>query len=368
MKNTAFTKFHEELGAKMVPFAGYNMPIEYTGINDEHLAVRQKVGVFDVSHMGEFWAKGPKAFDLVQKISTNNVADLYDGKVQYSCMPNGKGGIVDDFLVYRIDEETYLLVVNAANIDKDWKWVAQQAEAMGMEVGKELYNASDEIAQLAIQGPMALKAMQKLTDASVEDMEFYTHKKINFAGIENVIFSTTGYTGEQGCEIYVANEDAPKLWKAVFEAGEEFGIQPIGLGARDTLRLEAGFCLYGNDIDDTTSSIEGGLGWITKFVEGNDFINREDFEKQKEEGPVRRLKGFVMEERGIPRQHYKVVDAEDNEIGEVTSGTMSPILKKGIGMAYLKKGFWKKETEIFIKVRNKSLKARVVRPPFHKNA
>jgi aminomethyltransferase len=368
MKNTAFTKFHEEMGAKMVPFVGYNMPIEYSGINDEHITVREKLGVFDVSHMGEFWVKGPKAFELVQKISTNDVAALYDGKVQYSCMPNGKGGIVDDFLVYRINEETYLLVVNAANIEKDWNWVKQQAEALAMEVGKELYNASDEIAQLAVQGPLALKAMQKLTDASVEDMEFYTHKKITFAGIPEVIFSTTGYTGEQGCEIYVANEDAPKLWKAVFEAGEEFGIKPIGLGARDTLRLEAGFCLYGNDIDDTTSPIEGGLGWITKFVDGNNFINREEFQTQKEEGVTRRLKGFVMEERGIPRQHYKVVDAEGNEIGEVTSGTMSPIVKKGIGMAYLKKGFWKADTEIFIQVRNKQLKARVVRPPFHKNA
>jgi len=365
MKNTAFTKFHLELGAKMHPFAGYNMPIEYSGINDEHITVREKVGVFDVSHMGEFWVKGPKAFDLVQKITSNNVADLYEGKVQYTCLPNGKGGIVDDLLVYMIDKETYLLVVNAANIDKDWTWVTKQAQEMGLEVGKEVYNASDEIAQLAVQGPLALKAMQKLTSENVEDMEFYTFKKIEFAGIEEVIFSTTGYTGSGGCEIYVANEDADKLWKAVFEAGEEFGIKPIGLGARDTLRLEAGFCLYGNDIDDTTSAIEGGLGWITKFVEGNDFIDREKWQKQKEEGVEKRLKGFIMEDRGIPRQHYKVVDAEGNEIGEVTSGTMSPILKKGIGMAYLKKGFWKVDTEIYIQVRNKKLKAKVAKPPFH---
>jgi len=365
MKNTAFTKFHLELGAKMHPFAGYNMPIEYSGINDEHITVREKVGVFDVSHMGEFWVKGPKAFDLVQKITSNNVADLYEGKVQYTCLPNGKGGIVDDLLVYMIDKETYLLVVNAANIDKDWAWVTKQAQEMGLEVGKEVYNASDEIAQLAVQGPLALKAMQKLTSENVEDMEFYTFKKIEFAGIEEVIFSTTGYTGSGGCEIYVANEDADKLWKAVFEAGEEFGIKPIGLGARDTLRLEAGFCLYGNDIDDTTSAIEGGLGWITKFVEGNDFIDREKWQKQKEEGVEKRLKGFIMEDRGIPRQHYKVVDAEGNEIGEVTSGTMSPILKKGIGMAYLKKGFWKVDTEIYIQVRNKKLKAKVAKPPFH---
>ena|SRR6056297_80790 len=365
MKNTAFTKFHLELGAKMHPFAGYNMPIEYSGINDEHITVREKVGVFDVSHMGEFWVKGPKAFDLVQKITSNNVADLYEGKVQYTCLPNGKGGIVDDLLVYMIDKETYLLVVNAANIDKDWTWVTKQAQEMGLEVGKEVYNASDEIAQLAVQGPLALKAMQKLTSENVVDMEFYTFKKIEFAGIKEVIFSTTGYTGSGGCEIYVANEDADKLWKAVFEAGEEFGIKPIGLGARDTLRLEAGFCLYGNDIDDTTSAIEGGLGWITKFVEGNDFIDREKWQKQKEEGVEKRLKGFIMEDRGIPRQHYKVVDAEGNEIGEVTSGTMSPILKKGIGMAYLKKGFWKVDTEIYIQVRNKKLKAKVAKPPFH---
>ena len=238
MKNTAFTKFHEELGAKMVPFAGYNMPIEYSGINDEHIAVREKVGVFDVSHMGEFWVKGPKAFNLVQRITSNDVAALYNGKVQYSCMPNDKGGIVDDLLVYRIDAETYLLVVNAANIEKDWNWVSKNAEEMGLEIGKDVYNASDEIAQLAVQGPLALKAMEKITDEPVEDMEFYTFKKLTIAGIEDAIFSTTGYTGSGGCEIYVANEDAEKLWKAVFEAGEEFGIKPIGLGARDTLRLD----------------------------------------------------------------------------------------------------------------------------------
>lgn len=367
MKRTAFTKFHEELGAKMVPFAGYNMPIEYKGINEEHINVRTKVGVFDVSHMGEFWVKGPKAFDLVQRATSNDVAALTDGKVQYSCFPNGKGGIVDDLLVYRIDSETYLLVVNAANIDKDWAWMAKLAEEMGMEVGKELYNASDEIAQLAVQGPLALKAMQKIVDQPVEDMEYYTFKKLNIAGIENAIFSTTGYTGSGGCEIYVANEDADKLWKAVFEAGEEFGIQPIGLAARDTLRLEKGFCLYGNDINDETSAIQAGLGWITKFVEGNNFIDREIWEDQKANGVPQRLKGFVMVDRGIPRQHYKVVDAEGNEIGEVTSGTMSPMMKQGIGMAYLNKGFWKAGTEIFIQVRNKTLKAEVVTLPIYKD-
>ncbi len=365
MKKTVFTDFHQELGAKMAPFAGYNMPIEYRGIREEHVTVREKLGVFDVSHMGEFWAKGPKAFDLVQKITSNNVADLTDGKVQYSCLPNDKGGIVDDLLVYRIDSETYLMVVNAANIEKDWEWCAKQAEELGMEVGKELYNASDEICQLAIQGPLALKAMQKLTDTNVEDMEYYTFKKVDFAGIKNVIFSITGYTGSGGCEIYVANEDGAKLWNAVFEAGKEFGIEPIGLGARDTLRLEAGFCLYGNDINDETSSISAGLGWITKFVDGNNFIGREEWERQKTEGVPQRLKGFVMQERGIPRQHYKVVDAEGNEIGEVTSGTMSPMINKGIGMAYINKGFWKEGSEIFIQVRNKNIKAVVTRPPFH---
>jgi len=365
MKTTAFTQFHIELGAKMSEFAGYNMPIQYEGINEEHKTVREKVGVFDVSHMGEFWVKGPKAFDLVQKLTTNDVAALTDGKVQYSAFPNGKGGLVDDLLVYRIDAETYLLVVNAANIEKDWNHCVKYAEEMGMEIGKELYNASDEIAQLAVQGPLALKAMQKIVDEPIENMEYYTFKKVNIAGIKDAIFSTTGYTGSGGCEIYVANEDAPKLWKAVFEAGEEFGIKPIGLGARDTLRLEKGFCLYGNDIDDTTSTIEAGLGWITKFVPGNDFIDRPLFEKQKEEGVTRRLKGFVVEDKGIPRHGYDVINENDEKIGTVTSGTMSPMMKTGIGMAYLNKGYWKAGTEIYIKVRNKKLKAKIVKLPIY---
>jgi len=366
MKNTAFTKYHIELGAKMAEFAGYNMPIQYTGINDEHVTVREKVGVFDVSHMGEFWVKGPKAFEFVQKVTTNDVAALTDGKVQYSAFPNGNGGLVDDLLVYKINDETYLLVVNAANIDKDWAHCSAIASDMGLEVGKDLYNASDEIAQLAVQGPLALKAMQKLTDTPIEDMEYYTFKKLDFAGIKDVIFSTTGYTGSGGCEIYIANEDADKLWKAVFEAGEEFGIATIGLAARDTLRLEKGFCLYGNDIDDTTSTIEAGLGWITKFVEGNNFIDRELFENQKEEGVTRRLKGFEMVDKGIPRHHYEVVNADGENIGVVTSGTMSPMMKQGIGMAYLAKGYWKADTEIFIKVRNKQLKAKIVKLPIYK--
>ena len=301
MKNTAFTKFHIELGAKMVPFAGYNMPVQYEGLVAEHHTVRKAVGVFDVSHMGEFWVKGPKAFDFVQKVTSNDAAVLFDGKVQYSCFPNGKGGIVDDLLVYRVNEITYLLVVNAANIDKDWAWCEQQAKAMGLEIGKEIYNASDEIAQLAIQGPLALKAMQKLTDTTVTDMEYYTFKKLTFAGVKGVIFSTTGYTGSGGCEIYMANEDADKIWKAVYEAGAEFGIKPIGLGARDTLRLEMGFCLYGNDINDTTSPIEAGLSWITKFTDAKNFIDKDFLLDQKKNGVKHKLVGFEMIDRGIPR-------------------------------------------------------------------
>lgn len=366
MNSTAFTNYHIELGAKMAEFAGYNMPIEYSGIKNEHLTVREKLGVFDVSHMGEFWIKGPKAFEFVQKLTSNDVAELFSGKVQYSCFPNGNGGIVDDLLVYKFDNETYLLVVNAANIDKDWNWCVKHAEDLGLEVGKELYNASNEICQLAIQGPLALKVMQKLTSDSIEDMEYYTFKKCDFAGIKNAIVSTTGYTGSGGIEVYVNNEDGAKLWDAIFKVGEDFGIKPIGLGARDTLRLESGFCLYGNDITDDTSSIQAGLAWITKFVDGNDFIDREKWQAEKDNGVPQRLKGFVLEERGIPRQHYKVVDSHGNEIGEVTSGTMSPIINKGIGMAYLNKGFWKEDSEIFIQVRNKQLKALVKKPPFNK--
>ncbi|HBS88648.1 MAG: glycine cleavage system protein T [Bacteroidetes bacterium GWF2_38_335] len=366
MKNTAFTKFHVDLGAKMVPFAGYSMPVEYTGINDEHVAVRQKVGVFDVSHMGEFWVKGPKALDFLQKITSNDVAALFDGKVQYSCFPNGKGGIVDDLLVYRLKADHYFLVVNAANIDKDWAWCVKNAEEMGLKIGTELINASDEFAQLAIQGPLALKAMQKLTQANVADMEYYTFQIIEFAGIKDVIFSTTGYTGSGGCEIYVKNADGAKLWNAVFEAGKEFGIKPIGLGARDTLRLEMGFCLYGNDINDGTSPIEAGLGWITKFTDTKNFIDKDLMLKQKAEGTARKLCGFEMIDRGIPRQHYDVVDAEGKVIGEVTSGTMSPMMKVGIGMAYLNKGLWKEGTEIFISIRDKKLKAKVVKLPIYK--
>ena len=365
MKNTVFTKFHEEAGARMVPFAGFNMPVEYTGITEEHIAVRQGVGVFDVSHMGEFWVSGPSALKYLQHITSNDVAALWDGKVQYSCFPNGSGGIVDDLLVYRFSQDKYLLVVNAANIEKDWNWCVMNAGKFGIEPGRDLINASDDIAQLAIQGPFAMQAMQKLTSSPVMEMEHYFFRILEFAGIKDVIFSTTGYTGEPGCEIYVRNEEAPLLWDAVFEAGREFGIRPVGLGARDTLRLEMGYCLYGHDIDDTTSPIEAGLGWITKFTANKDSIDKEVLLKQKEEGVNRRLKGFVMIDRGIPRQHYEVVDANGNIIGEVTSGTMSPMMKQGIGMAYLQKGFWKADTEIFIRIRNKDLKAKVVNFPIY---
>lgn len=366
MKNTAFTKFHQELGAKMLPFAGYNMPIEYSGITDEHITVREKLGVFDVSHMGEFRVTGPNATRYLQHITSNDVEALYDGKIQYSCFPNGRGGIVDDLLVYRFSAEDYLLVVNAANIDKDWDWCVSKAGEFGIVPERDLVNESDNTAQLAIQGPMALKAMQKLTGENVVDMEYYTFKVITLAGVDNVLFSTTGYTGSGGCEIYIDNKNASLLWNKVFEAGEEFGIKPVGLGARDTLRLEMGFCLYGNDIDDTTSPIEAGLGWITKITDNKDLIDKELYIRQKEEGVSRRLKGFVMIDRGIPRQHYEVVDGEGNRIGEVTSGTMSPMLKAGIGMAYLDRGFWNADSEIFIRIRNKDLRAKVVNLPFYK--
>ncbi len=366
MKNTPFTKYHIALGAKMVPFAGYNMPIEYSGINDEHITVREKLGVFDVSHMGEVWVKGPNALNFIQYVTSNDAAALINGKVQYSCFPNGIGGIVDDLLVYRVDVETYLLVINAANIDKDWKWLCQQAPKFNLTPGKELYNASDEIAQLAIQGPLALKAMQKLTSEPVEDMEYYTFKKIQFAGIDGVIFSTTGYTGAGGCEIYCANEDAEKLWEAVMEAGAEFGIKPIGLGARDTLRLEMGFCLYGNDITDSTSPLEAGLGWITKFADHKNFIDKDYMLELKEAGLTRKLVGFEMIDRGIPRQHYEIVDEEGEVIGEVTSGTMSPMMKVGIGMGYVKTIYSKPDTEVYISIRGKNLKAKVVKLPIYK--
>ena len=331
MKTTPFTEKHIALGAKMHEFAGYNMPIEYSGIIDEHITVCQGVGVFDVSHMGEFWVKGPQALAFLQKITSNNVAALAPGKIQYTCFPNEDGGIVDDLLVYQYEPEKYMLVVNASNMEKDWNWcVSHNTE------GAELENSSDNIAQLAIQGPKAISVLQKLTDIDLATIPYYTFKVGTFAGEENVIISNTGYTGAGGFELYFYPSVADSIWKAIFEAGEEYGIKPIGLGARDTLRLEMGFCLYGNDLDDTTSPIEAGLGWITKFVEGKDFVNRPMLEKQKAEGVTRKLVGFEMVDRGIPRHGYELVNDEGEKVGVVTSGTMSPTRKIGIGMGYVK--------------------------------
>ncbi len=366
MKNTVFTDFHTKLGAKMQPFAGYFMPVEYSGINDEHLTVREKVGVFDVSHMGEFRVKGPGAPGFLQRLTTNDIYRLEDGMVQYSCFPNGNGGIIDDLLIYRFDQETYMMVVNAANIEKDWNWCAKHAREHGLEVGTGLYNASDDIALLAVQGPHAIRVMEKLTEEPIDDLNFYKFRNLSIAGIKNAILSNTGYTGSGGFEIYVPNEDGPSLWNAVFEAGREFGIKPAGLGARDTLRLEMGYCLYGNDIDETTSPIEAGLGWIVKFTDNNNFIDRDLFWKQKKEGTERKLVGFVLKERGIPRLHYEIADTEGNVIGNVTSGTMSPMMKTGIGMGYVKSAFAKEGTPVNILIRNKQIRAEVVKPPIYR--
>ncbi len=366
MKTTAFTNFHIANGARMAEFAGYNMPIEFSGIADEHNTVRENMGIFDVSHMGEIWVKGPNALAFLQHTTSNDVSALYDGKVQYSCFPNGKGGIVDDLLVYRINSETYLLVVNASNIDKDWAHLCQYAEKFGLTPGKELYNASDEIAQLAIQGPNAMKLVQKLCSEPVEDMEYYTFKKVEVAGIKDVILSITGYTGSGGCEIYIANEDAAQLWDAIWKEGKEMGLKNIGLGARDTLRLEMGFCLYGNDIDDSTSPIEAGLGWITKFTEGKDFIDRGYMEELKANGLKRKLVGIEMIDRGIARHGYEVKNAEGEVIGYVTSGTQAPAVNKAIGMAYVTTPFAKVGSEVYIDIRGRQLKAEVVKFPFYK--
>ena len=361
MKTTPFTEKHIALGAKMHEFAGYNMPIEYSGIIEEHLTVCQGVGVFDVSHMGEFWVKGPSALEFIQLVTSNNAAVLTPGKIQYSCFPNEDGGIVDDLLVYAYEPDKYMLVVNAANIEKDWNWCVSHNT-----VGAELENSSDNIGQLAIQGPKAIDTLQKLTDVVLADIPYYTFKVGELAGVKNVIISNTGYTGAGGFELYFYPQDAEKIWNAVFEAGEEFGIKPIGLGARDTLRLEMGFCLYGNDIDDTTSPIEAGLGWITKFVDGKNFTNRAALEKQKAEGVARKLVGFEMIDRGIPRHGYPLTDMDGNVIGNVTSGTMSPTRKIGIGMGYVKTEFSKPGTEICLDNRGRKLKAIVVKPPFRK--
>jgi aminomethyltransferase len=356
MKTTPFTDRHIELGAKMHEFAGYNMPIEYSGITDEHMTVRNGVGVFDVSHMGEFWVKGPKALAFLQKVTSNDVSVLTIGKIQYSCFPNGKGGIVDDLLVYHFEENKYLLVVNASNIQKDWDWCVKNNTD-----GAELENASGWMAQLAVQGPKATEMMQKLTDVSLSDIPYYTFKVGTFAGVKDVIISNTGYTGAGGFELYFYPEDAMKIWNALFETGAEYGIKPIGLGARDTLRLEKGFCLYGNDIDDTTSPIEAGLGWITKFVNGKDFIDRALLEKQKTEGVIRRLVRFELKGRGIPRHEYEIANEKNEIIGHVTSGTMLPDSKKGIGMGYVQSAYSKPGSIIYIKIRANNMEAVVVK-------
>lgn len=360
MKTTVLKEKHEAMGAKMVPFAGFYMPVQFEGINIEHLTVREKLGVFDVSHMGEIWVEGPKAYQLVQRVSSNDISVLEPGKVQYTCFPNDNGGIVDDFLVYHFTREKYLLVVNASNIEKDFQWLTDQNKT----IGAQIRNASDETSQLAVQGPLALKAMQKLTNEPIENMPFYTYKVIEFAGKKDVLLSTTGYTGAGGCEIYMPNDIATEIYDAVLQAGAQYGIKPIGLAARDTLRLEMGFCLYGNDIDDQTSPLESGLGWITKFVDGNDFVNRTNLEKQKAEGVIKKLIGFELIDRGIARQHYPILDASGKTIGRVTSGTMSPSLKKPIGMGYVHTPYNKTGTEIFVEIRGKTLKAKIVKRPF----
>ena len=367
MKNTPLTTKHLELGAKMAEFAGYNMPISYAGIKAEHAAVRKSVGVFDVSHMGEFIVRGREAADLIQKVTSNNVEKLEIGDAQYSCLPNNEGGIVDDLLVYRLPEDmcaegeqAFMLVVNASNIQKDWDWISQHNDSK-----TEMINISDQTALLAVQGPKTVEAMQSLTDIDLKGMKYYTFEKGVFAGVENVLVSATGYTGSGGFELYVNVKDVAKVWDAVFEAGKAFDIQPIGLGARDTLRLEMGYCLYGNDIDDTTSPIEAGLGWITK-TKSSVFNSVEIFRQQRAEGVERKLIGFEMLERGIPRHDYEIADAAGAIIGKVTSGTQAPSLNKAIGMGYVKTEFAKADTEIFILIRDKSIKAKVVKTPFYK--
>ena len=356
MKTTPFTIRHIELGAKMHEFAGYNMPIEYSGISDEHMTVRNDVGVFDVSHMGEFWVKGPKALAFLQKVTSNDVSVLSTGKIQYSCFPNGKGGIVDDLLVYHFEENKYLLVVNASNIEKDWNWCVNNNTE-----GAELENASDWMAQLAVQGPKATEMLQKLTTLNLSEIPYYTFKVGTLAGVKDVIISNTGYTGAGGFEIYFYPENAKKIWNALFETGAEYGIKPIGLGARDSLRLEKGYCLYGNDIDDTTSPIEAGLGWITKFVKGKNFIDRSLLEKQKKDGVTRKLVRFELKGRGIPRHEYEIANEKNEIIGHVTSGTMLPDSKKGIGMGYVKTAYSKPGAVIYIKIRANNMEAVVVK-------
>ena len=360
MKTIPLHQLHVDLGAKIVPFAGFDMPVRYSSDMEEHYTVRNNVGVFDVSHMGEFSVKGPKSLDLIQKVSANDASVLFDGKVQYSYLPNADGGVVDDLLVYRIAEDDYMLVVNASNIEKDWNWIQSHNTE-----GAEMTNLSDALCLLAVQGPNATATLQKLTTVDLAAMEYYTFQIGEMAGIENVVISATGYTGSGGFEIYIKNDDAEKMWNAIFEAGKEFDIKPVGLGARDTLRLEKGFCLYGNDIDDKTSPLEAGLGWVTKF--SKNFINSENLKQQKEAGLQNKLIGFEMIDRGIPRGHYELYDADGHKLGDVTSGTQSPTLQKGVGLGYVPTEFSKPETEIFVKVRDRMLKAKVVKLPFVKS-
>ena len=359
MKNTVLTEVHESLGAKMLPFAGYNMPILYEGVNAEHETVRNNVGVFDVSHMGEFLLSGPNALALIQKVTSNDAATLTIGKAQYSCLPNKDGGIVDDLIIYKIKEEQYLLVVNASNIEKDWDWISSHND-----LDVEMKNLSDDYSLLAIQGPKAIEAMQSLTSIDLSTIPYYHFEVGDFAGFPHVIISATGYTGSGGFEIYCKNDQVKTIWNKVFEAGAAFGIKPIGLAARDTLRLEMGFCLYGNDINDVTSPIEAGLGWITKF--NKEFTNSENLKKQKEAGVSRKLVGFEMQERAVPRHDYEIIDSSGNTIGIVTSGTMSPSLGIGIGLGYVTNENSAIGSTIFIRIRKNDVPAKVVKLPFYK--
>ena len=347
----------------MIPFAGFEMPVEYSGVRREHINVRENVGVFDVSHMGEIWIKGPNAIDLVQKLTSNDVSKLQPGKIQYSCLPNHVGGIVDDLLVYCYQEEKYLLVVNASNVEKDYTWILTHNRG-----NAEVENASENMSQLAVQGPNAKALLQQLTQKDLSEIAYYNFVTDRFAGIKEVIISNSGYTGAGGFELYMHNEDGNQVWEKIFEVGREMGLEPAGLAARDTLRLEMGFCLYGNDIDESTSPLEAGLGWITKFTEGNNFINRPDLEKQKSEGISRRLVAFELLERGIPRKHYPIFNQEGKAIGEVTSGTMSPMLGKGIGMGYVDVRSASEGSEIFIGIRSKHIPSVVIKPPFYKSS
>ncbi|MDC6366994.1 MULTISPECIES: glycine cleavage system aminomethyltransferase GcvT [Flavobacteriaceae] len=362
MKTTALHETHVALGAKMVPFAGFDMPVSYEGVKIEHETVRSAVGVFDVSHMGEFLIEGPNALELIQKVTSNDASKLTIGKAQYSCLPNETGGIVDDLIVYQIKEETYLLVVNASNIEKDWEHISKYNEA----IGAAMRNISDDYSLLAIQGPKAVEAMQSLSSIDLSSIKFYNFIVGDFAGIEHVIISATGYTGSGGFEIYCKNSEVQQIWDKVLEAGADFGIKPIGLAARDTLRLEMGYCLYGNDIDDTTSPLEAGLGWITKF--SKDFVNSEALAKEKEEGPKRKLVAFQIEERGIPRKDYPILDEDGNEIGIVTSGTMSPSLSKGIGLGYVPVEHSKIDSTIYIQIRINKVAATIIKLPFYKTS